>query len=229
MKPTIKIVVSEHGPYLVYGGPPLAVETIAPNAEGGSWEWERGRSFDVKSSYALCRCGHSKTKPFCDGTHKAIAFDGQETASRVPFANRAKRIEGPELILQDAEDLCSAARFCDNFGSIWNLVSENDSPDARKLAIHEAARCPSGRLVLGDRKTGAPVEPEFEPSIGVVEDPAENCSGPLAVRGGIPIESHAGAAYEVRNRVTLCRCGESKNKPFCDGSHIEAGFNDGLT
>ena len=56
-------------------------------------------------------------------------------------------------------------------------------------------------------------------SIGIVEDPAKRCSGPLWVLGGIAVESAGGEAYEVRNRVTLCRCGASKNKPFCDGTH----------
>jgi CDGSH-type Zn-finger protein len=41
------------------------------------------------------------------------------------------------------------------------------------------------------------------------------------VRGGIPIESANGKTYAVRNRVTLCRCGQSANKPLCDGSHSD--------
>jgi len=50
----------------------------------------------------------------------------------------------------------------------------------------------------------------------------------LWVRGGIPVTSANGFHYEVRNRVTLCRCGTSKNKPFCDGSHAAIKFKDGL-
>jgi hypothetical protein len=46
------------------------------------------------------------------------------------------------------------------------------------------------------------VEPKLAPSIGVVEDPALGCSGPLYVKGGIRIESENGLPYEVRNRVT---------------------------
>jgi CDGSH-type Zn-finger protein len=53
-------------------------------------------------------------------------------------------------------------------------------------------------------------------------------SGPIWVRGGIEIESAEGHAYQVRNRVTLCRCGKSQNKPFCDGSHVAHGFHDHL-
>ncbi|AKB11853.1 Iron-binding zinc finger CDGSH type [Methanosarcina thermophila] len=71
-----------------------------------------------------------------------------------------------------------------------------------------------------DNATGKAIEPEFEKSI-VVESPPRYEQGPLWVRGGIPIESADGKLYEIRNRVTLCRCGKSKNKPLCDGSHIE--------
>ncbi|MEO7038615.1 MAG: CDGSH iron-sulfur domain-containing protein, partial [Candidatus Elarobacter sp.] len=46
--------------------------------------------------------------------------------------------------------------------------------------------------------------------------------------GGILVESQDGTPYEVRNRQTLCRCGQSQNQPFCDGKHAEIAFNDGL-
>ena len=55
---------------------------------------------------------------------------------------------------------------------------------------------------------------------GVVDD------GPLWVTGGIAVEGADGETYEVRNRATLCRCGASKNKPFCDGEHTKIGFSD---
>ena len=104
-------------------------------------------------------------------------------------------------------------------GGIRKLVAESDSLEARKIAIEEAESCPSGRLVLVDKETGETLEPEFEPSIVMVHDPKKDCEGPIWVRGGIPIESADGYVYEVRNRVTLCQCGKSENKPFCDGSH----------
>ena len=68
---------------------------------------------------------------------------------------------------------------------------------------------------------GKAIEPDFEPSIGLVMDTQAGKMGPLWVRGGIPIESADGKTYEIRNRVTLCRCGKSSNKPFCDGSHLK--------
>jgi CDGSH-type Zn-finger protein len=54
----------------------------------------------------------------------------------------------------------------------------------------------------------------------------EECSGPAWLRGGIQVVASDGFEYEVRNRMTLCRCGQSKNKPLCDGTHAAMKFND---
>ncbi len=108
---------------------------------------------------------------------------------------------------------------------MWNLVTQ-DGAHARKLAIHEAGCCPAGRLVVIDNQTGQALEPELPQSIGLVEDTAKEVSGPIWVRGGITITGADGTDYEVRNRVTLCRCGQSKNKPYCDGTHAAIGFRD---
>jgi CDGSH-type Zn-finger protein len=224
----MKIVVSKNGPYVVSGRVPLAVQVIRPNEGGLSWNWEETRTFDVPDEYALCRCGQSKNKPFCDGSHAKVGFNGAETATRQPFDRQAELLEGPTLLLQDAESLCAFARFCDPGGKIWSLVERTDTPAVRKLAIREGMSCPSGRLVLHDKRTRETIEPDLPPSIGVIEDPALGCSGPLWVRGGIRIESADGKPYEVRNRVTVCRCGASVNKPFCNGSHASVQFNDGM-
>jgi CDGSH-type Zn-finger protein len=223
-----KIVVSEDGPYIVSANIPLAMQIITPNEEGFSWDWKRGKTFDTKGNYRLCRCGRSKTKPFCDDTHKKIRFHGKETASRTPLARQSETFDGPTMTLNDVEQLCAFARFCDPAGKIWGLIEQTDNPEARELAIREANYCPAGRLVLHDKKTGNEIEHKLPPSIGVVEDPALGCSGPLWVRGGIRIESENGIPYEVRNRVTLCRCGASNNMPFCNGSHASIKFNDRL-
>ena len=98
------------------------------------------------------------------------------------------------------------------------MIKKSDDPEAQQTAIEEAMICPSGRLVLWD-KTGKPFEKEFEPSIVIVHDKQKGCEGPIWVRGGIPVESADGTIYEIRNRQTLCRCGKSENKPYCDGSH----------
>ena len=222
-----KVVVSKDGPYKVSGDVPLSMQIINPNKEGLSWDWKKAKDFKTEEEYDLCRCGHSKTKPFCDGSHAKVRFDGTETATRRPFVRQAEVFEGPSLLLSDAEDLCAFARFCDPQGKIWNVI-EQPGAEARNLAIREANHCPAGRLVVHDKKTGKVIEEELPQSIGVVEDPALGCSGPLWVRGGIRIESENGNTYETRNRVALCRCGASANKPFCNGSHASIKFRDGL-
>ncbi|MDA4130435.1 MAG: CDGSH iron-sulfur domain-containing protein [Thaumarchaeota archaeon] len=165
--------------------------------------------------------------PFCDGAHSKIRFNGRETASRVPYLRQAELMEGPSLDLTDQENLCAFARFCDPEGKIWNVVEQADR-HSRDLAIREANHCPAGRLAVYDKKTNKPIENPLKPSIGVVEDPALGCSGPLWVRGGITVEAHDGVPFETRNRMTLCRCGVSVNKPFCNGSHASIKFDDGL-
>lgn len=224
----MKIVVSKDGPYIVSGGVPLNMQIIIPNKDGLSWDWKEAKSYETKDEYSLCRCGQSKNKPFCDNSHMKAKFDGTETASRKPYVRAAELFDGPDMILRDEEELCAFARFCDPGGKIWGLMSETGDPEAKKLVIREADHCPSGRLVLYDKKTDASLEENERPSIGIVEDPALGCSGPLWVRGGIRIESADGTPREVRNKVTLCRCGASVNKPFCNGSHASIQFRDGL-
>jgi CDGSH-type Zn-finger protein len=215
----MRIKICKDGPYTVYGGVPLTEQILVPDAEGLSTRWHEGKEYSVQQEYDLCRCGQSKTKPFCDLSHSETFFDGEETASRKPFASQSEpKTVGPELELTDVVALCALARFCDRAGGVWDNTRASDNPDAKKIALQEVGDCPAGRLVLHD-KAGNLIEPEFEPSIGLVLDPVVAELGPIWVRGGIPIESANGFVYEVRNRVTLCRCGNSTNKPFCDGRH----------
>jgi CDGSH-type Zn-finger protein len=214
-----RICVTKNGPYCVYGSIPLMKLIIWTDAEGTPVQWRTDKEYPLQKNCSLCRCGHSQNKPFCDGTHTRIGFDGTETADLSLNVDQAKRIDGPALRLTDAEDLCASARFCHRAAGIWNLVPQSASPEARRIAIEEAADCPSGRLVVCDGRTGKVIEPELKPSLGFVEDPQMGVSGPVWVRGGIPVVSADGKTYEIRNRVTLCRCGKSSNKPFCDSSH----------
>jgi len=221
----MRITVSEDGPYFVEGDVPLVRAEIVTNEEGESVAWREIERIEAGESYALCRCGRSKSKPFCDFSHLEVGFDGTETAGHSSHAEMSFAINGPGLTLRDARRLCAEARFCDRAGGLWNLVERCDDAATRALAIEEAQLCPSGRYVACD-ESGRPMEPDLEPSIALVEDPSLGVSGPLWVRGGIEVVGADGEPYEVRNRVTLCRCGQSKNKPFCDGSHISAKFTD---
>lgn len=216
-----KITVTKNGPYIVTGGIPLSEMIISNDKEGYSYEWHKGKKYSLQDKYSLCRCRRAKTLPFCDGMHEKTGFDGTETADNKPYCDQAERIIGPGLNLTDFIDICASARFCDRAGGIWTLTHHSDVPEARSIAITEAGNCPSGRLVVWDKKTHKVIEPEFEPSIGLIEYPDKAGKGPIGVRGRIPVESADGTVYEIRNRITLCRCGRSENKPFCDSSHLE--------
>jgi hypothetical protein len=100
------------------------------------------------------------------------------------------------------------------------MLEEADDPEVRNEMLAMVHRCPSGRLALALAPGWRPSEPELQPSIGVEPN------GSLWVRGGIPVVSEDGSSYEIRNRQTLCRCGGSSNKPFCDGTHRSNGFAD---
>lgn len=227
MKKKAKITITKDGPYIVSGGLPIDKQIIGIGKENEPEKWIRGEKVPAGELCALCRCGESKNKPFCDGSHEKVAFNGTETASKKPHDKQAEIMNGSTLRLKDAIALCAAARFCHKGRGIWELTLQSDNSEARELAIEEACNCPSGRLVEYDKKTGKVFEKEFEQSISLVEDPQKNVSGPIWLKGGIPVESSDGTTYEVRNRQTLCRCGKSQNKPFCDGTHIKVGFNDG--
>jgi CDGSH-type Zn-finger protein len=218
---SMKITVAKNGPYIVTGSVPIVVAEICNDNEGYCRTWKIVDRYPVREECALCRCGHSENRPFCDGTHAKTRFNGTETAGNEPYLSHPEIIRGPELELTDYHGLCVHARFCMRAGGIWNLTEHSDIKEARDTAIEEACNCPSGRLVIRDLRSGELVEPVLEKSIVVIEYPAKGEHGPLWVRGGIPVVSADGKPYTVRNRVTLCRCGKSHNKTFCDGSHVQ--------
>ncbi len=78
-------------------------------------------------------------------------------------------------------------------------------------------RCPSGALQYR-RLDGGPEESGADP---VRMTPIRN--GPLLVRGRVEVKRDDGTS-EVLPRASLCRCGQSANKPFCDNTHIRIGF-----
>jgi CDGSH-type Zn-finger protein len=222
-----KIRILADGPYLVSGDVPLSEQAAEPGPNGYSYVTDTERRYPPLDNSTLCRCGHSRKKPYCDGEHLASGFDGTETASREPFDTEAIYYDGPGLTMTDNQKLCSLARFCHRKdGDAWSLTENSDIAEYRNEAIRAACDCPSGRLVALDARTGAAFEPELEPALVLLQDPEMNCSGPIFVKGGIQIEAADGTSYERRNRVALCRCGESNNKPFCDATHLQIGFSD---
>lgn len=219
-----RIKVTQNGPYIVTGGLPLTDMVIEVDDEGYPLRWVTTRTYASRESYSLCRCGKSKTKPYCDGSHSKAGFKGPETADRTPYIEGARVYDGPELKLTDKRKLCIGAGFCTRAGNIWNLTTHSDTPERKETAIQQAADCPSGRLVEWNKRGNA-VEPRLEPGIAVTED-QDGVPGALWVRGGVEIEAADGYVYEARNRVTLCRCGKSEMHPLCDGSHLGEDADD---
>ncbi|WP_144097111.1 CDGSH iron-sulfur domain-containing protein [Croceicoccus sediminis] len=220
------IKITEDGPYEVSASVPLHRQTIETGPDGASLDWKRTGEYDAEPNYYLCRCGRSANKPFCDNSHEDADFDGTETADRDGFVAKAEKLEGPRYHLLDKEDLCASARFCDTYQTVWKEVEQTDDEEVAEIFLKQVSCCPSGRLVAVDASSDQIVEDRREKRISTTQDPAEQCSGPLYVEGGVPLTGADGEAYEPRNRMALCRCGASGNKPFCDGSHIEIGFSD---
>jgi CDGSH-type Zn-finger protein len=223
----MKIKIIKDGPYFVSGKVKLSSEKIVEDSEGYLLKWEKISDYPKHETHSLCRCGETKNAPFCDGSHKRTSCNLAETADNASFKSKAEKIEGDELILSDVPELCASGHFCTRAGGIWELTETRSAdPKGKKIAIDEAGNCPSGRLVIVDKKTNKEIEPDFKPSVSVVEDEIAGVSGPLWVKGKIQIEGSDGTLYELRNRIALCRCGQSSNKPFCDSSHITSKFKD---
>lgn len=225
-----RVVVSDDGPYLIYGRPPLAIQHIVTNDFGESWNFEEGEHFstDIEPT-PLCRCGASQKAPYCDGSHATHKWDSELTAHAEALLDNVDITVGEEILLTDNPKYCAFARFCDAGGGVWASVEASFDDNLRRMAIRQASLCPSGRMMIWSSEDDNPFERSYEPSLGLIEDDALKSSGPLWVRGGISIMRENGDSYEVRNRVTLCRCGESVNKPYCDGTHAAIQWQDGVS
>ena len=181
----------------------------------------RGDSLESKESFTLCRCGASANKPFCDGSHRKIGFSDQNSAERSKDVRDT--YAGKEISIHDNRFLCSHAAICtDRLKSVFKLGEEPwIDPDGDTAgAIAELVRqCPSGALSYTFQSL--PQDDEApEPGITVSKN------GPYFVTGEVSLEGGQWSKDADRRRFALCRCGASANKPFCDGSHWEAGFSD---
>jgi CDGSH-type Zn-finger protein len=194
------------GPYVVNG-----LETLA-NKNG---------PIETQPKMALCRCGGSNNKPFCDGTHAKIGFSSAKLEGRVE--DKRDNVEGKEITIHDNRGICAHAGRCtDGLPSVFRLGTEpwiDPSGATRDEIIATIRQCPSGALsysVEGEEHR----DREGDPAILVTPH------GPYVVTGGPELfdtERGEGASTE---HFTMCRCGGSKNKPFCDGTHWHIKFRD---
>lgn len=218
-----KIVIECDGPYRVEGDIPLVRKTQVVSEYGEPLTWQKGGTLEANPPYLLCRCGHSENKPFCDSTHFVVGFDGTETADSRPTAERQETFpDGTNIVVKRDYSLCMEAGFCGNrLTNIEKMVAQTGDTQVRAQVIAMAERCPSGSYTYAIRAGGPDVEPDLPQQIAATIEITSDgpIEGPLWVTGNILIERSDGQLLETRNRVTLCNCGESKNKPLCDGTH----------
>ena len=148
-----------------------------------------------------------------------MGFDGTEAADAGAITDRAATYPGTNIVIKDDRSICTHAGFCGNrVTNVWKMIRETADTQVHAQVMAMIERCPSGALSYSLDPEGETVEPDFPAEISVTAD------GPLWVSGGIPVKRSDGQPLETHNRVTLCRCGASKNKPLCDGTHNEIGF-----
>lgn len=220
-EPSVAVNVRPRGPYLVNAEVPVRRSSIVKSEHEESLTYHSQEPMDTGDGLtALCRCGGSANKPFCDGSHNNIEWEDAETASG-SYADRSSDLGGEGLTIRDDRSICVHAGFCGNSATnVWNMAAETGDSLIRAQAISMIERCPSGALTYALTDAEDSNEQDLPVQVAIIDD------GPLYVSGGVPVVSAEGETYEVRNRVTLCRCGASANKPFCDGAHSDAGFQD---
>ena len=181
----------------------------------------RKGSIEARATMALCRCGESAKKPFCDGTHAKIGFSSARLEGRV--ADKREDYEGERITIHDNRGICAHAGHCtDGLASVFRLKQEPwiDPRGAPAEEIIETVRkCPSGALSYA---VDGVEHRDREGPTAIFVSP----NGPYVVTGGPRLLDAPHGEAGSTEHFTLCRCGGSKNKPFCDGSHWYNKFSD---
>lgn len=181
----------------------------------------RGGRISTEPVIALCRCGGSAKKPFCDGTHRKNGFSDAKLADG--GADKRESYAAKRITIHDNRAICSHAGYCsDGLAAVFKYKSEpwiDPAGGAVGAIVETIRRCPSGALSYTLDGVEGPAEPRH-PSITVTRD------GPYTVVGDVQLPGQAWGQGASRDRFTLCRCGASRNKPFCDGTHWSIEFKD---
>lgn len=201
-------------------GPYYLIEDSSPQ-EVSHLVSETGQPYSTVRGVALCRCGLSGNKPFCDGSHGTSDFSDNKSDDRVK--NRRDKYAGKKITVLFNGGACAHAAHCVNgLPSVFKTDDDPwiqpDSSSVEEL-IAQIEKCPSGALSYSINDEERKIPPT-EPNVTVLKD------GPYAVIGGIDIVGQEWCDGVSNERYVLCRCGASKNKPFCDGSHTSVGFKD---
>jgi len=211
------IMIAKNGPYLVTNA--AAVRTPL------------GEKLTLPPQLALCRCGTSAMKPYCDGTHATSGFTDDKDPKRVP--DQRDTYPGESVTIFDNRGICQHSGLCtDRLATAFRTKEEPfvAPSGARMDELVRAVRdCPSGALSLAFDDVEARDLTDWngtrEQAIEITQD------GPYRVTGGLPLTDAAGAdvpraAGSSGEHYALCRCGHSQNKPFCSGMHWYVEFRD---
>ena len=188
-----------------------------------------GEELPLAEPITLCRCGQSRNKPFCDGSHTAANFSGEKDPNRVP--DRRDVYEGQQIKIFDNRGICAHSGYCtDRLASVFRAGQDPFiTPSGGRLdeIMHAVRACPSGALSYAIDQVEArnQVDQDRPPSIEVSKD------GPYRITGGVRLVDELGkdivrAEGSSREHFSLCRCGHSQNKPFCSGMHWYVKFAD---
>ena len=227
-KPVQKIVIMKNGSYHVMGEIPFVHKTQVVSENGEPLAWKKdgelpSTNLPGRDFYGVCRCGQSHKKPYCDGTHKESGFDGSETAQTGAAPEQIFEYpHGTHIVVRKDSSLCMQSGFC-GFSDVgmMQLVARSGDAKMRALIMAMVERCPSGSLTYRIEKDEADIEPDLPFQVAATTEITSEgpIDGPIWVTGGVPIERSDGRTFTTRNRVTLCNCGASCNKPLCDGTH----------
>jgi len=181
----------------------------------------KGEELNPNPTMMLCRCGGSKNKPYCDGTHMKIGFTDKKEPGR--HQDKMDDYQGKDITIHDNRGVCSHRGHCTGkapkvFRMRVKPWIDPDTQDADKTAA-VIKMCPSGALSY--TKNGVLHKDwENEPAVIISKN------GPYDVQGRVKLEDPDGNQPESDDHYTLCRCGRSRNKPFCDGNHRRVKFED---
>ncbi len=211
------IVTASNGPYLVTNAAVIRDHL--------------GERLRLPPQLALCRCGASAMKPFCDGSHATSGFTDAKDPNRVP--DQRDTYPGQQVTIFDNRGICQHSGLCtDRLATAFRTSAEPFvAPSGARLdeLVRAVRDCPSGALSLAFDDAEARDLTDWhgtrEPAVEVTQD------GPYRVTGGLPLTDAAGAdvpraAGSSREHYALCRCGHSQNKPFCSGMHWYVEFRD---
>ena len=139
-KPVPRIACLPNGPYyLLNEQQPRVVESLQNS---------RGEQLSTVRGVALCRCGGSRNKPFCDGTHGTNSFSGKKLANG--SKDKRDNYVGKGMTIHDNRGICAHSGQCtDNLAAVFKLKTEPwIDPDGAKVEkiIETIRKCPSGAL-----------------------------------------------------------------------------------